>query len=172
MIKFVERYGVEPHDILASEGMAPKLLYCGLLDGKTDVRNGESRARGSIGTGGLYVGPIRMVVMDYIEGTTLDETPPHPPEGTRTRIGQAIKTLHDRKFVFGDLRGPNVMISDTKVYLIDFDWSGKVGEACYPLQLSTRVKWPEDPEILELEPILPEHDLFMLDKLFQSSVGK
>ena len=165
VIKFVGRYGVEAHDLLVSKGMAPRLLYCGLLDGQTDVRSVESRVQGSIGASGLYDGPIRMVAMEYIEGTTIDKAP-HPPEDTRAQIEQALKVLHDRQLVFGDLRAPNVMISGNKVYLIDFDWAGKLNEVCYPLHLSTSVAWPGDPRKLELEPILVDHDLLMLERLF------
>ena len=166
VIKFVGRYGVEAHDLLASKGMAPRLLYCGLLDGNSDVRHGEnSLARGGIKAGGLYVGPVRMVVMEYVEGSTLDKTP-DPPEDTRTQIERAVRTLHDGQFVFGDLREPNIVISGTKAYLIDFDWAGKEKEARYPLHLSPNVNWPEEPRKLELKPILVKHDLFMLDQLF------
>ena len=164
VIKFVERYGLEAHDLLAGEGMAPQLLYCGLLDGQTDVRSPESRVQGSTGARGLYNGPSRMVVMDYIEGTTMDKTP-HPPSDTQAQIERALKVLHDRQLIFGDLRAPNVMISGNKVYLIDFDWAGKVNEAYYPLHLSRNVTWPGDPRELELEPILVEHDLFMFKQL-------
>ena len=164
VVKFVQRYGVEPHELLATEGMAPRLLYCGLLDGKTDARDGESRARGSTGAGGLYVGPIRMVVVEYIEGTTLDKAR-NAPEDIKRKIEKIVKTLHDHQFVFGDLRTPNIMITGSKVYFIDFDWSGKVGEARYPLNLSVRVRWPKIPQYLELKPILVEHDLFMLSEL-------
>ena len=166
VVKFVERYGVEAHVLLASEEMAPRLLYCGLLDGETDVRDGDDRAQGSIKTGGLYVGPIRMVVMDYIKGSTLNDKT-HRPDDVLPEIKKAVKMLHDRQLVFGDLRPPNVMVaSDNKVYLIDFDWSGKVNEARYPLHLSTTVKWPKESKKLELEPILIDHDLLMLERLF------
>lgn len=37
-VKFVDRYGVEAHELLAKEGMAPRHLYCGSLDGEKDVR--------------------------------------------------------------------------------------------------------------------------------------
>ena len=102
VIKFIERYGMEAHALLDGQEMAPRLLYCGLLDGETDVRNGDDHAWGSIRTGGLYVGPIRMVVMDYIEGSTLDKTQ-NPPEDTCSKIEKAIKTLHNSQFVFRDL---------------------------------------------------------------------
>ena len=169
VVKFVERYGVEAHDLLASKGMAPRLLYCGHLDGKHDVRSGERRAQDSIKPGGLYVGPIQMVIMDYIEGTTLDTR--NPPKDTRAGIQQAIRILHENGFVFGDLRAPNIMISGDKTYLIDFDWSGKEGEARYPLHLSNKVDWPKQPPQLELEPIIKGHDLYMFDRLFEPPAG-
>lgn len=56
---------------------------------------------------------------------------------------------------------------ETKVYLINFDWSRKVNEARYPLRLSTKVTWPKEPSKLELELILVEHNLFMLKNLFK-----
>ena len=107
-----------------------------------------------------------MVAMEYIEGATMDKVS-HPPEDAWAKIEQALKALHDRQLVFGDLRAPNVMISGTKVHLIKFDWAREVNEACYPLHLSTNVTWPGDPRELELEPILAEHDLFMLEQLFK-----
>ena len=171
VVKFVERYGVEAHDLLASKGMAPRLLYCGHPDGKHDVRSDESRAQGSIKTGGLYVGPIQMVIMEYIKGTTLDARK-NPPKDTHAEIQLAIGILHESGFVFGDLRAPNIMISEDKPYLIDFDWSGREGEVRYPLHLSKNVDWPEEPLQLELKLILKDHDLIMLDKLFGSPVGR
>jgi hypothetical protein len=63
VVKFVDRYRVGAHKLLTKAGMAPRLLYCGLLDGEDDVRNYGSRASGRIECA-LYVGPLRMVVMD------------------------------------------------------------------------------------------------------------
>jgi len=145
--------------------MAPQLLYCGSLDGKTDVRDAESRALGSIKLCGLYDGPMRMVVMEHIEGNTADKEPTWPKDA-RERIEKAIRKLHDAELVFGDLRAPNVMFSGKKVFLIDFDWAGKVNEARYPRNLSSVVKWPGKAVELEMKPILKDHDLFMLDQLF------
>ena len=165
VIKFVERYGVDAHQLLADLGMAPRLLYCGLLDGEGDVRNAGSRAQGSTKVGGLYVGPIRMVVMECIEGKTMDEASSSPKDA-REQTEKTIQKLHDAGLVFGDLRGPNVMFSRGKVILIDFDWAGREGEVRYPRNLSSRVRWPGETEELEMQPILIDHDRFMLDQLF------
>ena len=166
VIKFVERYGLEAHDLLASKGMAPRLLYCGPLDGQADVRSVGNRIQDTTEPGGLYDGTIRMVAMEYIKGSTMDKAL-LPPGDTPAQIEQALKALHDQQLVFGDLRAPNIMISGSYVYLIDFDWAGKVNEACYPLHLSEKVVWPRDPPELELKPILMEHDLFMLEQLLK-----
>ena len=170
VVKFVERYGVEAHELLAGKGMAPRLLYCGHPDGKNDVRSSEGLAQSRIKAGGLYVGPIQMVIMEHIDGVTLDPLNPRKDNNdTRAEIEEAIHTLHQGNFVFGDLRPPNVMISkDNKTYLIDFDWSGREGEARYPLHLSKNVNWPEDPQELELNLIRKDHDFIMLDRLFSS----
>ena len=174
VIKFVDRYGVEAHELLAAASMAPRLLYCGQLDGKSDVRGGaESCTEDDVNLGGLYDGPMHMVVMGYIEGNTADKQSVWP-EDACVETEKAIRTLHDAQLVYGDLRAPNIMFSGDKVFLIDFDWAGKVGKVYYPRNLSSRVEWPEEVEKLEMKPILKEHDLFMLDKLFprrQSSRG-
>ena len=166
VVKFVDRYGVGAHELLAKEGMAPKLLYCGLLDGNDDVRNTKSRARGSTETGGLYVGPPRMVVMEYIDGETMVDPSSALPKDAREQIKNAIQKLHDAKFVFGDLRSPNVMFSKDKAFLIDFDWAGEENETRYPRHLSRRVKWPKMAEELEMKPIESDHDITMLNQLF------
>ena len=101
VIKFVDRYGVRAHQLLADEKMAPQLLYCGPLDGMNDVRIDGSCAEGSTKTGGLYVGPMRMIVMEYVETDTVE---PIWPDDARKKVEEAIKKLHDAGFVFGDLR--------------------------------------------------------------------
>jgi len=165
VIKFVDRYGVDAHQLLADAGMAPRLLYCGLLDGRNDVRNAGSPAQGRTNGGGLYVGPTRMVAMEYIKGTTAAE-PASWPSNAREQVEAAVKKLHAAQLVFGDLRGPNIMFSEDKAFLVDFDWAGKVNEARYPRNLSGSVTWPEEAEELEMKLILMDHDRFMLDQLF------
>ena len=145
--------------------MAPRLLYCGLLNGEDDVRNAGSRARGIIKTGGLYCGPIRMVVMEHIEGDTVDKVSA-PPKNAREKTEETIQKLHDAQLVFGNLRPSNVMLSWDKLFLIDFDWAGRLNEARYPMTLPRNVRWPREARELEMKPILMDHDWFMLDQLF------
>ena len=161
VVKFVDRYGMEAHELLAREGMAPRLLYYGSLDGTNDVRNSAGRGEGGLEYG-LYVGPLRMVVMDRI---VCVQKRGSWPRDARDQVEEAIKKLHEKQLVFGDLREPNVLFSEGKVFLIDFDWAGKVGEARYPRGLSPHVDWPAQATNLERELIKPAHDLYMLNKL-------
>ena len=152
VIKFVDRYGVEAHQLLADAGMAPRLLYCGLLDGKNDAREVKSHALSSTKCGGLYVGPMRMVVMEHFEGRAADGEKDTWPKDLRNKVEKAIKKLHDAGLVFGDLRGPNIMFSGEKAAIIDFDWAGREGEVRYPRHLSRSVRWPGSVEELEMKP--------------------
>ncbi|RKP16477.1 hypothetical protein ROZALSC1DRAFT_4069, partial [Rozella allomycis CSF55] len=64
------------------------------------------------------------IVMDYI-----DIDPDLPSLDSVLTI---LKNLHEAKFVHGDFRPGNVVVSNSKVMLLDFDWSGKMGVAKYP----------------------------------------
>jgi hypothetical protein len=73
----------------------------------------------------------------------------------RRKLESIIKLLQKSKMVHADLRPTNVMIKvDGKGHIIlskgvpilsviDFDWAGTVGEACYPPFLNRKVPWPE-----------------------------
>ena len=82
------------------------------------------------------------------------------------RFFLAIQKLHDAQLVFGDMRGPNLMLSADGVFLIDFDWAGRVDEVRYPLNLSRSVRWAKGAKGFEMKYILMDHDLFMLNQLF------
>lgn len=162
VIKFVDRYGVGPHRLLADEEMAPKLLFCGRLDGST-----EDEGQTDDPSSGLYLGPVRMVVMEWIDGETAAKTKKDAwPESARERVKEALTKLHKMGLVFGDLRGPNIMFqrNTNRVLLIDFDWSGQAGVVHYPRHLSKQVKWPEGVD--DGKEITMEHDLAMLEELF------
>jgi len=68
--------------------------------------------------------------MDYVSGEH-GETPLED----KTHIDQlraALVTLHHEGYVYGDLRGPNILIATDGLKLIDFDWCEKEGTARYP----------------------------------------
>lgn len=115
MIKFVGQYGADAHQLLADAGMAPQLLYSGLLDGADDIRNAGSRGLGST-VDGMYIGLVRMVIAEHLEGDTMDKASPAAwPKDALEQIEKAIKKLHDAGLVFGDLRGPNVLLSEGRI---------------------------------------------------------
>ncbi|TBU36363.1 hypothetical protein BD309DRAFT_878497 [Dichomitus squalens] len=162
VVKFVERYGKEAHELLAQHGRAPTLLYCG------DV---WSTVPGLAGRTGY--GPWKMVVMDYVKGRTaadLDEV----PDGVRDAVRSALVILHERGMVHGDIRLPNIIIEDDRngdedeedmgkrTRIVDFDWAGKEGEVRYPHDLSER-QWVEGVEDYVL--IRACHDDAMVDRL-------
>ena len=130
VVNLVHQYGVEAHQLLADAGAAPWLLYCGSLDGKHDVGANGSRFKGSTKLCGLYSGPISMAVMEYIEGKTMDKITSLPND-THERIQKAVSKLYGADLIFGDLRKPNIIVSDQKAFLIDFDWAGKESEEAY-----------------------------------------
>jgi serine/threonine protein kinase len=153
VVKFVDRYGERAHQILAEAGLAPKLWYCGPLQ---------------IDKGQPSYSPLRMVVMEYIDGSTLivgkSELDAEATKRVREEVQRALDLLHARRLVFGDLRPPNVMITKAmEVKLIDFDWAGEHGQAKYPCLLSPNVHWPAGVKALDV--IEYAHDKEMLDRL-------
>jgi len=149
VVKFVHRYNKEAHELLAENGMAPKLRYC---DG-IGIRNGDPS-----------YGDLRMVVMDFVDGETVEKAETLPPT-----LGQQIRDiltlLHLADYVFGDLRGPNVMITkNNEVLFIDFDMVGKHGTSTYPIMMSPSIQWP-DGVADGLGVMMKEHDFEMLERL-------
>ncbi|KAK0217128.1 hypothetical protein IW262DRAFT_1449540 [Armillaria fumosa] len=165
IVKFIDRYGVSAHACLAADNVAPRLFFCGLLNGIDDVRD-VAGAGGVTKCSGLYVGTLRMVIMEYIDGNSAQTTPPDAwPTDAYTQIQAALVKLHSRGPVFGDLRQPNVVFTrNSKALLIDFDWSGEEDQVCYPKDLSRGVTWHRDAQGFQL--IKKEHDMAMLDMHF------
>jgi hypothetical protein len=92
VVKLVDRYGVDTHLTLANLEMAPRLPYCGTLDGENYLRDVGNKG---ISNDGLYIGLLRMVVMDFVECEGAW------PEGACDQAKKAIDTLHDEGLVFG-----------------------------------------------------------------------
>ena len=154
VVKFVHRYNEEAHNLLAASNMAPKLLYCG----KVGVRDDDPS-----------YGHLQMVVMDYIDGITVDRAPTLP-SSFREQVQAILTLLHKYDFVFGDIRGPNLMLTkDAKVVLIDCDWIGKHGVSQYPIMMSQSITWPEGVKD-GLVVMKKEHDFEMLGQLLQKLV--
>ncbi|TCD71383.1 hypothetical protein EIP91_010089 [Steccherinum ochraceum] len=162
VVKFVDRYGAEVHRLLASNELAPQLLYFGSLDGESPADASPALEFG------LYVGNVRMIVMQHVDGMSAfaAERVSQPwPEDLYDTLARAMKIVHKEDFVFGDLRPPNVMLVEGGgVQLIDFNWAGKEGEARYPRKLHPEAfGWGS---AKEFELIKKEHDKESLEYYF------
>ncbi|KAG9222008.1 hypothetical protein PTI98_008983 [Pleurotus ostreatus] len=149
VVKFVRRYGGQVHRVLHAVNLAPELLYDG-----TDDPN-------AVDFGGL-----RMVVMAWVSGTTFGE---HrgPKDRLQDLLNEALKTLGRDGWVHGDLRPPNVLVSSTEnLQIIDFDWSGRNGEARYPLTLNDTLDWANG--VRRGGVITHAHDQEMVKKLISN----
>lgn len=146
VVKFVRQYNLRAHQILAEANLAPKLLFADDLTGPPTA-------------GGMW-----MVVMEYVDGRTLDDVSPLIASATYKQIEKAIGILHEHDIVFGDLRPPNIIVRSVGgPVLVDFDWCSKHSEGKYPADLNQDIKW--HPDVEEFGLMRKEHDIFMLGHL-------
>ncbi|KAF8918615.1 hypothetical protein CPB85DRAFT_996170 [Mucidula mucida] len=128
VVKFVDRYSTDAHNLLAEHNLAPKLIHHQVL--------------------GPNYGALAMVIMDHIEGHALSELEFGEEDKTviRETVRRALDMLNQEDLIFGDVRPPNVMLLDgeesmeERVRFIDFDWACKEGDGVrYPFHLSGAV---------------------------------
>lgn len=163
VVKFVARYGAEAHQLLAEVGVAPRLLFCGSTDGRDDVRNAPRESAGD--TFGLHLDQLQMVVMGYIDGINMGECEADDgPKDIHTQVKEMVDKLHESGYVFGDFRPPNVIYSNGKAFLIDFDWAGKCGETFYAPSVGENITGYCGGR--PFEPIRKEHDLELFNHYF------
>lgn len=148
IVKFVQRYNSRAHCLLASHGLAPQLHYSSLDDP-------NSKKMGALG----------VVIMDFIPGLDAYQlySKTQLPEAIFDGVEQAIDILHTKSIVFGDLRLPNIIITERKKpMLIDFDWCGTHGIDRYPSTLNdlSSIDWHEG--VVRNGVMSMEHDIFML----------
>ncbi|KAL5524756.1 hypothetical protein ACEPAF_9902 [Sanghuangporus sanghuang] len=142
VVKFTVRYHEQAHRILEQKELAPRLHFCIPL-----------------------VGDMYMVIMDYIENTSLYLVKPEDPEKVLSDVKTAVDLLHAQDLVFGDLRVQNIILKPKgKAMLIDFDWVGKHNVDRYPASWNKDAgKW--SPSVDRRVLMDKAHDTFMLDKL-------
>ncbi|PRP73428.1 hypothetical protein PROFUN_16701, partial [Planoprotostelium fungivorum] len=107
------------------------------------------------------------VIMDYVAGVTPTEVPEEKRAVVKESVNKAINRMHEKGFVHGDLRPCNILVrqQDCFVYIIDFDYSGKEGEAKYPYFLNTKdIRWPDG--VASGKVITQQHDKDMISKIF------
>jgi hypothetical protein len=138
VVKFCpDRYGADAHRAMAELGYAPKLYAC-----EED-------------------GFMQMAVMEFLEGAQW-----YSPLHSSTfwdELKNSIQLYHKAGFVHGDLRAPNILVTNDGPRILDFDWAGKSGLVKYSRVLNQDIVWHHEADINER--ILPEHDVFMLDQL-------
>jgi len=150
--KYVVKFTGRPHPaglhrLLADNEFAPPLRACGTLPPWWHV-----------------------TVVDYVQDG--QHFSPAKPEhaGLYDKLCESVKLMHDKGWVHGDLRSPNVLVKGGQVFLIDLDWAGKPADESapkYPPLLNSEVFDEECHEegIKAGEPITKEHDEFMLARL-------
>ena len=119
IVKFTreKRYGKAVHKFCADSGFAPKLYEV------------DKRSLAAISS--------RVVVMEKIEGVRLSTVPAKKGafdlQAIKRNIQAAITAIHGQGFVHGDFRSENILVlPDSSISVIDFDWSGRCGDVRYP----------------------------------------
>ena len=149
---FAEKYGIDVHQHLHSEGLAPEVLC---VEKFGDVWSA--------------------CVMTDVQGKTLfeciHETNSSLTEEVKHKIYEQLRqiqvSLKNNNFVHGDLHSNNIIVTaNNKLCVVDFNWAGKHLEVCYPWFLNCRsTKWHND-----VKPginILPEHDNFLIENMIK-----
>ncbi|KAF8584004.1 hypothetical protein K439DRAFT_1661009 [Ramaria rubella] len=152
-VKFTKRYSREAHLKCAALGFAPTL------------RGFET-----------LLPDWYMVVMDRIDEThsTLDQARTAGLDldsHLQGSLHQQLEALHHAGYVHGDVRDTNVMVEkDGKegFMLIDFDWAGKIGTACYPMNVNRDPDLGRPAGAYDEQLILVNHDMVMVQHMFDS----
>lgn len=125
IVKFTTRYNKDAHTTLSALDYAPKLHFT------EEVIGGQT-----------------MVVMERLTGKPMSAKIANSlPPSVFDDIEGALKVLHAKNIVFGDLRDANVMIVESdgkeRAKLVDFDWPAIEGEGKYPILVNTTLFHPD-----------------------------
>ena len=108
-----------------------------------------------------------MVVMERLHGYEgLRDRKEPVPSSIFDDISEKLASLHGAKYVHGDFRDTNIMVSEDgkRFMIIDFDWAERTGEARYPPNVNyTDIQRPVDAR--DGNKILEDHDNWMLDRI-------
>jgi hypothetical protein len=145
-IKFVRHYSKDVHTFCASEGFGPTLKGFEKLPG------------------GWHMVVMEMIGEDYCR---LMDFP--PPYSHLDDIMGKLTSLHQENYVHGDVRNTNIMVKkdgNQGFKLVDFDWSGRIGEVRYPMNVyqGQRLWRPREAEDGQL--IKADHDIEMLKAMY------
>ena len=152
IVKFVEQYSTEDHKLCEGLDFAPELL-----------------TTNPVPVTSCYF----MVVMLFVEGAKtlrcFTFNKPEDREAVKRLCQDILRNLHDKGFCHGDFCNSNILVVPTTdkytISVIDFDWDGKTGVAVYPLFMNHwQLEWHSSAS--DGKPLLPEHDLHWLDRIF------
>ncbi|KAG1730671.1 uncharacterized protein EDB91DRAFT_1059330 [Suillus paluster] len=153
-IKYVKRYLPEAHQFCAKEGHAPRLIAYESLPGgwnmvvmnvlpiHNDLSSRSTSAYQQFSQiPAAECGPLEKAVTDFIH------------------------QFHKKDFIHGDLRGTNLFLLGDNFMLLDFDWSGRIGNTHYPMHVNCKgIHRPFDAR--DGNEIKVVHDLEMLRHVF------
>ena len=146
LVKFTRTYSEVVHKLLAGNGFAPELFAVEDL-----------------------AGGWKMVVMEYLSGwVMLGEKPRRERLKYKEKLKDALRVIHDQDLVHGDVRCPNILVSEDDINFVDFDDCGKEGVKRYPREWDHRQRRDD---AKEGDFMLRDHDDWMLDRIFDRSVS-
>lgn len=147
LVKFTETYCAEAHQLLEKKNLAPRLHH---------IRDNHN---------------MKAIVMEYLEESQpidvyLSSAGEEQCKIVREHCRTALQLLHAEDYVHGDFRPCNILVlpNVSQVRIIDFEWSGKVGEAKYPLFMNhVDIAWPDGAK--DGQHISKAHDTHFMDLL-------
>ena len=109
--------------------------------------------------GGWYVN-----VMAKMEGSKLKFNVTRP---VKEALRYAIDTMHTEDYVHGEMRPQNILVvNDSRVCILDFDWAGKTNAVRYPVALNMKRMW--HPDVKPGGLITKDHDLYEFEIVLYS----
>ncbi|CAG8586314.1 9848_t:CDS:2 [Paraglomus brasilianum] len=109
-----------------------------------------------------------MVVMAHMTGFyALSDSNSSITACISEELWNVLRKLQNFGYVHGDLRKENILVckkdAKTNIVFTDWDWAGVAGEVCYPISINPAIY--QHPTAKALQPILMEHDEFMLKNI-------
>ncbi|KAG9042169.1 hypothetical protein FS837_011189 [Tulasnella sp. UAMH 9824] len=163
LVKLAHTYGTEVHRLLAKNHFAPVLYGHSSLQGAPTAYVMEFLRPNTDGKSGW------VTLWEFFKSK---ERATRYLKAIETTLGRILTVMEEAGMVHGDLRPNNIMLqvdSDgtpantreeegANLRVVDFDWAGKSGSVCYPLQRNLEIEWPGDPG----EGITTRHDRDMV----------
>ncbi|RUS19244.1 hypothetical protein BC937DRAFT_87785 [Endogone sp. FLAS-F59071] len=125
IVKFSKTYSKKCHRACYKLGISPELFACKRIPG------------------GWYI-VVMALLKNHDTLYTLAQCR-QLSQSIKKQAVEAVKKMHEKGFVHGDMRLPNIMAGpNNSIKIIDFDWAGKRGEAVYPFFRNLELEWHDD----------------------------